>query len=225
MNPSFRLTRAPLVLLLTAALAAGGCANMDQYTNAQTGAVIGAVGGAVLGAAVSSKKDRTKGAVIGAVGGGLAGYAVGTYMDNQAKDFERQLAPQIQSGAIELQRNADKSLTVVMTSATAFDSNSAALKGGFLPTLDTIAGIVRKYGKTTLEIAGHTDSSGNDRINLPLSQQRAASVEQYLLSKGVVQERLSSAGYGASRPRADNKTEAGKQLNRRVEIHIVPVVQ
>lgn len=220
-----RLSTTALVTMVSAALLAGGCANMDQYTNSQTGAVIGAVGGAVLGAAVSSKKDRTKGAIIGAVGGGLAGYAVGTYMDNQAKDFEKQLAPQIKSGAIELQRNADKSLTVVMTSATAFDSNSAALKSGFLPTLDTISGIVRKYGKTTLDIEGHTDASGNDRINQPLSEQRAASVEQYLLSRGVQQERMQAIGYGSSRPRADNKTEAGKQLNRRVEIHIVPVVQ
>ncbi|WP_174873289.1 OmpA family protein [Vogesella oryzae] len=220
-----RLSTTTLVTLISAALLAGGCANMDQYTNTQQGAVIGTIGGAVLGAAVAGKGNRNKGAVIGAIGGGLAGAGVGAYMDSQAKDFEKQLAPQIKSGAIELQRNADKSLTVVMTSATAFDSSSAALKSGFLPTLDTIAGIVRKYGKTTLDIEGHTDSSGNDRINQPLSEQRAASVEQYLSSKGVQQERMQSIGYGASRPRADNGSEAGKQLNRRVEIHIIPVVQ
>ncbi|SCK07243.1 OmpA family protein [Vogesella sp. LIG4] len=219
-----RVSTASLITVLSAALLAAGCAN-SQYSSSQIGTAIGVAGGAVLGAAVSSKKDRTKGAIIGAVGGGLAGYAVGTYMDNQAKDFEKQLAPQIKAGAIELQRNADKSLTVVMTSSTAFDSGSSALKGGFLPTLDTISAIVKKYGKTTLDIEGHTDASGNDRINQPLSEQRAAAVEQYLQAHGVQQERMQAIGYGSSRPRADNNTEAGKQLNRRVEIHIVPVVQ
>jgi outer membrane protein OmpA-like peptidoglycan-associated protein len=112
-----------------------------------------------------------------------------------------------------------------MTSATAFDSSSASLKQAFLPTLATIGSIVKRYGKTTLDIEGHTDASGNDKINQPLSEQRAAAVQSQLASLGVQPERMSAAGYGASRPRADNKTEAGKQLNRRVEIQIVPVVQ
>jgi len=114
---------------------------------------------------------------------------------------------------------------VTMTSATAFDTNSASLKQAFLPTLSTIGSIVKRYGKTTLDIEGHTDASGNDKINQPLSEQRAAAVERQLASLGVQPERMSAAGYGASRPRGDNKTEAGKQLNRRVEIQIVPVVQ
>ncbi len=221
------LSKLGIVTVVSAALLASGCASvdLDQYTNTQKGAVLGTIGGAVLGAAVAGKGNRNKGAVIGAIGGGLAGAGVGVYMDKQAQDFEKQLAPQIQSGAIELKKNADHSLTVTMTSATAFDTNSSSLKQAFLPTLSTIGSIVKRYGKTTLDIEGHTDASGNDKINQPLSEQRAAAVQSQLASLGVQPERMSAAGYGASRPRGDNKTEAGKQLNRRVEIQIVPVVQ
>ena len=218
------LSKGAMAGVISVALMAGGCAT-DQYSNTQKGAAIGVLGGALLGAAVSSKSDRNKGMLIGAIGGGLAGAGVGQYMDSQAKDFEKQLASQIQNGSIQIQKNADHSLTVTMTSATAFDTNSSAIKPAFQPTLSTIASIVKRYGKTTLMIEGHTDSSGNDKINIPLSQQRAAAVLGQFQALGVQPERLDSRGFGSSRPRADNGTEAGRQLNRRVEIQIVPVVQ
>lgn len=223
---SFR--RPVLLAALIAAVTLTGCAT-DEYgnrlpTNDTTmGAIIGTLGGAAVGAAINHK-NRGKGALIGAVGGGLAGAGVGYYMDQQARDFQKQLASQIQAGAIDVQKRADNTIMVTMTSATAFDTNSAALKPGFMPTLDTISRIVNKYGKTTLIITGHTDSSGNDRINVPLSQNRAKSVYDYFLGKQVNSQRLGYQGVGASRPRASNATEYGKQMNRRVEVLIEPVV-
>ncbi|MCG9094194.1 OmpA family protein [Laribacter hongkongensis] len=217
-----------LVAACAVALAVSGCATNDlgqkrDLNNTEIGAILGTLGGAVIGAAVSSKKDRSKGALIGAIGGGLAGAGIGQYMDRQARDFQRQLATQIRDGQIFVVKRADNSILVTMTSQTAFDTNSASLKPAFMPTINTISRIVNQYGKTTLDITGHTDSTGNDRINVPLSQNRAAAVQNALLSRNVHPQRLSAYGMGASQPRASNASEAGRQLNRRVEILIEPV--
>lgn len=206
-----------------------GCAT-DQTggstprTNTQKGAVIGAIGGAVAGAAIGHR-NRGKGALIGAVGGGLAGAGVGAYMDSQRKDLQKVLASEVQSGQIEIAKQADNSLLVRMTSATAFDTNSSDLKSGFLPTLDRIANVVNTYGKTTLTIVGHTDNVGSDAYNQSLSERRAQSVVGYLQSRNVLSDRLDSYGKGEKEPRASNDNESGRQLNRRVEIWIVPIVE
>lgn len=213
--------------LVISSLLLSACAT-DQYgrprdmNNTEKGAIMGTLGGAVAGALINHK-NRGKGALIGAIGGGLAGTAIGAYMDNQAKDFTRSLTSEIQSGAITVVKNADHSIVVTMTDSTAFDVNSYAIKGGFYPTMNKIADIVNKYGKTTLTITGHTDSSGSDRINQPLSQNRAKAVNDYLEGRNVAQQRLSYYGLGAQQPRASNATEAGKRLNRRVEILIQAV--
>lgn len=218
-----------LLALLIASLGITGCAT-DEYgrsrnmTNAEKGAIIGAVSGAVLGATVN-KKNRGKGALIGAIGGGLAGTAVGAYMDKQAKDLNKTLASEVNAGNINIEKQADHSLKIVMTSATAFDTNSFTLKPGFHATLDKLSGVLNTYGKTSLTIVGHTDNVGSDASNQTLSQNRAASVEDYLRSKNVAEERLTSLGKGESEPRASNANESGRQLNRRVEILVVPVVE
>lgn len=217
-----------LLLLISTTLLATGCAT-DEYGRSRNlnytekGAIIGTLGGAAAGAAINHK-NRGKGALIGAIGGGLAGAGIGAYMDRQARDFQGQLAPQIQAGNISVLKRADNSILVTMTNATAFDTGSAVIKPGFYPTLGKIAAIVNQYGKTTLAISGHTDATGSDRINIPLSENRAQSVNSYLLGRNVAPQRLSSYGMGASQPRASNATEAGRQLNRRVEILIEPVV-
>ncbi|MGH8771156.1 MAG: OmpA family protein [Pyrinomonadaceae bacterium] len=201
-----------------------GCASdpFPQATNTQKGAVIGAVGGAAVGAAVSKKKG--KGALIGAVGGGLAGAGVGYYMDQQKQDLEKVLAAERQNGSIQVEKMPDHTLKVTMTNQTAFDVNSDVIKPGFHSTVDKMAEVMNKYGKTTLSIVGHTDSTGSAQHNQDLSERRAQAVQQAFLQRGVIQERLSTAGRGESEPRASNSTDAGKQMNRRVEIVVEPVV-
>jgi outer membrane protein OmpA-like peptidoglycan-associated protein len=175
--------------------------------------------------AMAYKKNRTKGAVVGAVGGGLAGAAVGNYMDSQRRDLEKNLAPEIQAGQARVQKLSDQVVVVTMTAQTAFDTDSAAVKPGFRSTLDKLADVVVRYGKTTLTVVGHTDSVGSNTYNQKLSEERALSVAQYLESQRVNGMRLATAGKGETVPVANNATEAGRAANRRVEIYVEAVVQ
>jgi outer membrane protein OmpA-like peptidoglycan-associated protein len=111
-----------------------------------------------------------------------------------------------------------------MTSATAFDTNSTAVKAGFHPTLNKIAEVVNKYGKTSITIEGHTDSVGSDQANQVLSEKRAQAVQEYFESHKVASQRLTAVGKGEKEPVADNSNEAGRQRNRRVELLLEPVV-
>ena len=188
----------------------------------ETGAIIGAVGGAVIGA-VAYKKNRTAGAVVGAVGGGLAGGAVGAYMDSQKKDLEKNLHQEIQAGSARVDKLPNDVVRITMTNQTAFDTNSTAIKPGFYTTMDKVADVVIRYGKTTLTVVGHTDSKGTTEYNQKLSEQRALSVAQYLESKDVNPVRLATSGKGETDPIASNDTESGRQVNRRVEIYVEPV--
>ncbi|MBS1155546.1 MAG: hypothetical protein H6R07_1470 [Proteobacteria bacterium] len=216
-----------LIVSLMASFLAG-CAtdefgNSRSMTNTEKGAIIGVLGGAAAGAAIDHNK-RGRGALIGAIGGGLAGGAVGAYMDSQAKDLQKQLAPEVARGAISIDKRADNSIKVVMTAATAFDSNSAVVKTGFHPTLNKIADVVNKYGKTTITIEGHTDSQGSDQVNQTLSERRAVAVDEYLQANKVAPQRLTALGRGEKMPVADNGSEAGRARNRRVELLLEPVV-
>lgn len=214
---------APLMgALLLSACATNDLGESRSLNNTEMGAIIGAVGGAAIGAAVNHN-NRGKGALIGAVGGGLAGGGIGYYMDTQAKDLQKQLAPEIQRGEITVQKQTDNTLLVSMTSNTGFDSGSAVIKPGYTPTLDKIAKVVNQYGKTSIDVVGHTDSSGQASKNMVLSQQRAQSVVDYFAGRQVNPVRLQAIGKGITEPRADNATPAGRALNRRVELWIVPV--
>jgi len=197
--------------------------SMRPMTRTQSGAMIGAVGGAVVGA-MAYKKNRTKGAVVGAVGGGLAGAAVGVYMDNQRRDLEKNLAQEIQAGQARVQKISDQVVLVTMTSQTAFDTDSSSIKPGFHTTMNKLADVVVRYGKTTLTVVGHTDNVGSDVYNQRLSERRALSVAQYLESQRVDPLRLATAGKGEAQPVASNAAEAGRQANRRVEIYVEAVV-
>ena len=203
-----------------------GCAQDPSRprTQAERGALIGAIGGAVVGA-MAYKKNRTKGAVVGAVGGGLAGVAVGHYMDSQKRDLEKNLAPEIQAGQARVQKLSDQVVLVTMTSQTAFETNSAAIHPGFQSTLNKLADVVVRYGKTTLTVVGHTDSTGSTNYNQQLSERRALSVAQYLESQRVNGMRLATAGKGETQPVASNATDEGRAANRRVEIYVEAVVE
>ncbi len=218
-----------IALPLTAVFLLSACATNDlgdrrDLSKTQKGAIIGSVSGAALGAIINHK-NRGKGALIGAVGGGLVGTGVGFYMDKQSKDLELQLQPEIQRGEVSVEKRAsDNALLVSMTSSTGFDTNSAVLKPGYTATLNKISRVLNQYGKTTVSVIGHTDNVGSHADNQLLSENRAQSVQNYFAGQNVNPLRLEAYGRGETEPRADNTTEAGRQLNRRVELWILPVV-
>ena len=221
-KPLFTLPLSALFLL--SACTTNDLGDSRDLTKTQTGAIIGTVSGAALGAIINHK-NRGKGALIGAIGGGLTGAGVGYYMDQQAKDLQKQLRPEIEHGDISVEKRAsDNALLVSMTASTGFDNDSAVLKAGYLPTLDKISRVLNQYGKTTVTVIGHTDSVGTTQYNQALSERRAQSVLDYFAGQKVNPLRLESYGKGETEPRADNGTEAGRALNRRVELWILPVV-
>jgi outer membrane protein OmpA-like peptidoglycan-associated protein len=224
------LTTLLAVAFLVSSALMSGCASEGSatgkrpMTRMETGAIAGAVGGAVIGA-VAYKKNRTKGAIIGAVGGGLAGGAVGAYMDSQKKDLERNLSKEIKDGQARVEKLPNNVVRITMTNQTAFDVDSTEIKAGFHSTMDKVADVVIRYGKTTLTVVGHTDSTGAEDYNQRLSEGRALSVARYLESKNVNPVRLATTGKGETQPIARNTSESGRQANRRVEIYVEPVVE
>lgn len=222
-----RSSRTFILIALATTFALGACAT-DQYghrrpmTDAERGAIIGAATGAVIGGMAA--KNTKKGLLIGAIGGGLAGTAVGAYMDKQKQDLDKVLAPERNAGSIEVNKLNGDILRVTMTGQTAFDTNSVRIKPAFYSTMDKVAEVVNRYGKTFLTIVGHTDNVGSAAYNQKLSERRAETVLRYFLGKGVISQRLAAEGRGESSPRASNTTPDGRRLNRRVEIYIEPVV-
>lgn len=198
-----------------------GCATDDPNRRAKTGAAIGAVTGAILGHQVS----HGHGAVVGAVAGALGGAAVGNYMDNQQRDFNSAMAEEQRNKEIDMERMQDDTLKLTMNSEVSFDYDSATVKPAFRDTLDKLADLLRKYDRTVVHVIGHTDSRGSDAYNQSLSERRARAVMDYLISRGVPAERLRSEGRSEREPRDSNATEAGRQLNRRVEVYMKPIVE
>jgi len=207
--------------LLLVACATGEQGNRRPLTETQAGVAIGAITGAAIGAVVADKS--AKGAVIGAAGGGLAGGLIGRYMEEQRRDFEKLLAPEISAGVVRVTPLSDDRLLVGMTSETTFEMDSDRIKPGFHSTLNKISGVVNKYGKTRLTIAGHTDSTGSAAHNQGLSERRARAVKGYLFSENVYPGRLDAVGYGEDQPVASNETEESRRRNRRVDITIIPI--
>ena len=216
------------VVVVAASIAFAGCADMQRPSgrpleSMETGVLVGAGVGAVLGA-VAYHRNRSKGALIGAVGGGLAGAAVGSYMDSQKRDLEKNLGQEIQSGEARVEKMPNDVVRITMTSHTAFDTDSVNIKPAFHSTMDKLADVVVRYGKTTLTIVGHTDNVGTNQYNQKLSERRAVSVAQYFESRRVSPLRLATLGKGEGEPVASNNTESGRSANRRVEIYVEPVV-
>jgi outer membrane protein OmpA-like peptidoglycan-associated protein len=188
-----------------------------QISKAAIGAGLGVALGAGAGALVGGKHNRTE-AIVGAGIGAIAGGAIGAYMDKQ----ERELRAKTAGTDVEVVRKGDEILLNIPSGIT-FATNSYAIEPQFRKTLDDVASTLASYNQTYIDVYGHTDSTGNDSINIPLSQNRAQSVANYLSSHGVASARIGTKGFGASQPIASNATVEGRQQNRRVEIKIVPV--
>ncbi|XOV90732.1 MAG: OmpA family protein [Pseudomonadota bacterium] len=213
------------VVLLLAAL--GGCMTYDPYTGdkevskATTGAAIGA-GVAAVGAAIANRDDdartRNQRILAAAAAGGAIGGGVGYYMDVQ----EAKLREQLRNSGVRVAREGDY-IRLVMPSNITFATDSAAVNPDFEKVLNSVALVLKEYNKTLLEISGHTDSTGSDSYNLQLSERRARAVADALQRAGVSVDRMLVQGLGESRPVADNATAEGRQLNRRVELLLVPV--
>ena len=221
--------RKHILMSLMATALFSACATNDpgdkrKPTHSVKSAPIGTVSGTARGAVIHHK-NRGKAALISAVGGGLASSEAGSYMDQQAKDLQRQLQAEIERGEISIEkRPSDNALLVSMVSATHFDNLSSVIKPGYLASLNRIAPVLSQYGKTMLTVIGHTDNVGPDAGNLRLSERRAQSVVDYFVTQSVNPLRLQSYGKSDTEPRTDNNAEAGRTLHRRVELWVQPVV-
>ncbi len=214
-------TRQKLLALAMAAIMLAGCAADDPNRRAKTGAAVGAVVGAVIGHQIDHESGRFVGAAIGA----MAGAAVGDYMDDQQREFEKALEEERRQHQIEVERLKDESLKIDISSEVSFDFDSAEIKPAFRATLDKVADILKRYDRTVVHVIGHTDNIGTEEYNQRLSERRARAVANYLVARGVARERLRWEGRGEREPRASNETAAGRQLNRRVELIVKPVVE
>jgi outer membrane protein OmpA-like peptidoglycan-associated protein len=203
------------------ALIIAGCAANDPHRRAKTGAAIGGVAGAVTGAILGDGK----GAVVGGAVGAMSGAAIGDYMDKQQKAFDEALAEEQRQNEIEIERMKDESLKLSLNNEVSFDFGKADIKPAFEPSLAKLTDVLQKYNRTTVRVVGHTDSIGSEESNQRLSERRAQAVTSYLASHGIPSSRLSSEGRGEREPRDTNDTEAGRALNRRVEIYVKPIVE
>ena len=213
------------LLGIAGAVALAACTTIDPQTgmvvrdNTRTGALAGAAGGTRLGYLTNTNKGeegRTN-ALIGAGVGALGGAAVGQYMDRQQAELRRDLA----GSGIDVQRQGDN-IVLNMPSDITFAVAQSDIQSQFYGPLDQIAETLRQYPQTVIDVVGHADSTGSDDYNQALSERRAASVASYLVSRGVLRDRLFAAGRGESQPIASNATEQGRAQNRRVEVVVRP---
>jgi len=213
---------------IAAGLILGACVtnpkdpNKHTKQNAAAGATLGAIAGAVIGYQSDHSGGALRGALIGGAAGGALGAGTGVYMDKQEAEFNRQLAEEQRRNQIEVERLKNENLKITMNSEISFAYNSAQLTPAFHNTLDKVADILNRYQRSSIQITGHTDSRGSAEYNQRLSEQRAEAVKYYLADRGVDARRIVTEGRGESQPRASNNTEAGMQLNRRVEMLIIP---
>lgn len=207
-----------LSILLIIGATLSGCEAMKNTSNTQRGAGIGVVTGAVLGGVLGDKLGKggkgTEGAILGGVVGGVIGGVIGNKMDKQAREIE-QAVP----GA-EVERIGEGIKLVLGENAVRFDTNKSSLTISAKANLDKLVSVFQSYADTDIMIYGYTDSTGTVEHNQKLSEQRAASVKNYLISKGLVGARFKTVGMGVNDPIATNETIEGRSQNRRVEFAI-----
>lgn len=218
-----------ITLAASSVLVFSGCTTFDAYTgekkvsNTTKGAAIGAGIAAVI-AYVDNKdadSDKRKERILKAAGGGaLIGGGIGYYMDRQ----EAKLREKLRNSGVSVVREGDN-INLIMPGNITFATDSSAVSSSFYEVLDSVAIVLDEFDKTIVAVSGHTDSTGSDSYNQTLSKKRAQSVADYLISREVLTDRFEIIGFGESQPVADNSTPEGRELNRRVEITLLPITQ
>ena len=210
-------------------VALSGCTTFDPYTgeekttNTAKGAGIGAGAALVISYLANKDKDsaeRNKRMLRDAGIGAIVGGGVGYYMDTQ----EAKLRKQLRGSGVSVVRDGDN-INLVMPGNITFPSNGSNLKNDFYNVLDSVALVLEEFDKTIIVVAGYTDSKGSDAYNQTLSENRANSVASYLKGKKIIAARFETVGFGEKNPIADNATEEGRTLNRRVELTLLPITE
>src|SRR5688572_8372916 len=157
------------------------------------GGIIGAGGGAVLGGVIGAMAGNTAaGAIIGAAVGGTTGAVIGRRMDKQAAELQRDM----KNARVE---RVGEGIKITFSSGILFNTNSADLRPQSMTDIQTLAATLKKYGDTNVIVEGHTDNTGSDAINQPLSERRAQSVANYTIAQGVESSRVTTQGFGSSK--------------------------
>lgn len=207
---NFRL----FTIILCIGIVFAGC------NNTQKGAAIGAGGGALLGAIVGKVAGNTAvGAAVGTAVGTGAGALIGKHMDK----VKAEAAAQVADAQVEQVTDANglQAVKVTFDSGILFATNKYDLNASAKTNLAKLAQVLNSNTDCDVAIYGHTDSTGNDGINVPLSLNRANSVKTYLSSCGVQASQIKTVeGKGSSEPVADNSTKEGQAQNRRVEVYM-----
>jgi len=217
-----------IIISASAILLLQACTTFDPYTGESktTKTSIGAATGGGLAAVVAyiSNKDkdsntRNKRILAAAAGGAVIGGGIGYYMDAQ----EAKLRKQLRDSGVSIQREGDK-INLIMPGNITFATNSANINSNFTNVLNSVALVLEEYNKTLIVVSGHTDSSGSAQYNQRLSEDRAGSVAQYLRGQKILSDRFEIIGFGEEQPVANNQSAGGRELNRRVEITLLPIV-
>lgn len=196
------------------------CATM---TDTQRGTAQGTAIGAGAGAAIGALIGGGKGAAIGAGSGALLGAGAAYLWSQKMEEQKRQMETATAGTGVQVTQTQDNRLKLNIPSDISFDSGRADIKPGFRPILDNFATSLQNNPGTAITIIGHTDNTGSDAINNPLSVNRAASTRDYLASRGVSINRIQIDGRGSREPVAENDTPANRAENRRVEIFVTEV--
>jgi outer membrane protein OmpA-like peptidoglycan-associated protein len=207
------------VTTLAAALALTGCSNMNEVQRGTAGgAGIGAGIGAVLGAATGGGGGRRT--ATGAAVGGAAGAVIGNIWSSRMEQQKRAMQQAAQGTGVQVTQTADNRLKLDIPTDISFDTNKSDIKPDFRPILDKFASSLAENPYAKVTIIGHTDNTGGDAINDPLSLNRAARTRDYLAARGVASNRFTVEGRGSHEPVAPNDTPANRAKNRRVEIFV-----
>ena len=211
-----------LTIAASAAALLAGCAADGTMTNtgknSAIGAVIGAGLGTVVGNQVGDRDNRTRatGAAVGAALGAAGGYLWSQRMEQQKQAMQQVTA----DTPVQVSQTADNRLKINIPADAGFATNSAVLNANMYPILQRLAQTLNQNPAATVSVVGHTDSTGSDAINNPLSQRRADAAKAYLVSQGVAASRIATSGAGSTQPIASNATVDGRAQNRRVEIFV-----
>jgi outer membrane protein OmpA-like peptidoglycan-associated protein len=210
---SGRRLATPALALIAAAALLVGCETMSER---ERGGVTGAAVGAVAGAAIGSATGGSAGS--GAVIGGVAGAVAGNLWSKRMQDKQRAMEQATAGTDVAVSRTENNELKVNVPADFSFDVGRAEIRPVMRPVLDPFAQGLDPNMR--VRIVGHTDNTGSDAINDPLSVRRAEAVRDYLAGRGVAPSRVQISGRGSREPVASNANEAGRAQNRRVEIYL-----